>query len=70
MPTGLVGAEIDVAGNTIEGFAQAIVDPLSVSGIFYLNLNPTPDDITDKSGQGNHPTWFTAERASLWQEAT
>ncbi|MDH3279917.1 MAG: hypothetical protein OEQ18_02165, partial [Gammaproteobacteria bacterium] len=36
-------------------------NPLSTvagaAGIWYLNLNPTPTDISDKSGQGHHPAW-------------
>lgn len=33
---------------------------------WYLNMNPTPDDITDKSGNGRNPTWSTANRPTLW----
>lgn len=38
------------------------------SAIWYLNLNPTPDDITDKSGHGNNPAWVSSTKASLWTE--
>ena len=44
--------------------------PLSTTSgkasIWYLNLNPTPTDITDKSGAGHHPAWVGPERPSLW----
>ena len=38
------------------------------SNIWYLNLNPTPTDISDKSGQGHHPEWVGAERPRLWSD--
>src|SRR6185369_1009917 len=38
------------------------------SNIWYLNLNPTPADISDKSGQGHHPEWVGAERPRLWSD--
>lgn len=45
--------------------------PLStISGansIWYLNLDPTPTDIDDKSGRGNHPEWVGPERPRLWK---
>jgi hypothetical protein len=44
--------------------------PLSTTagsgGIWYLNLNPTPDDITDKSGKGHNPAWVSSTHAALW----
>jgi hypothetical protein len=33
---------------------------------WYLNMNPTPDDVTDKSGNGNDPGWQGAGRPDLW----
>lgn len=35
--------------------------------VHYMNLNPTPDDISDKSGQGNDPGWANALRPELWE---
>jgi hypothetical protein len=44
--------------------------PLSTSAgaanIWYLNLNPTPTDISDKSGRGHNPSWVGNERPTLW----
>ena len=44
--------------------------PLSTTAgaanIWYLNLNPTPADIADKSGKGHHPAWATMARPALW----
>lgn len=36
------------------------------AGIWYLNLDPRPDDISDKSGRGHHPEWVGEARAALW----
>lgn len=45
-------------------------NPLSTTtgaaSIWYLNLNPTPSDISDKSGKGHHPSWASSARPSLW----
>lgn len=51
---------------SLEGIAAEIANPGSIVTPWYLNLNPTPDDISDKSGSGNHPTWVGAQRPSLW----
>jgi hypothetical protein len=44
--------------------------PLSTAagaaGIWYLNSNPTPSDISDKSGRGHNPSWVGAERPALY----
>jgi hypothetical protein len=36
------------------------------ASIWYLNLNPTPSDISDKSGNAHHPSWASSARPSLW----
>jgi hypothetical protein len=36
------------------------------ANIWYLNLSPTPTDISDKSGQGHHPAWVGSARPRLW----
>jgi hypothetical protein len=36
------------------------------SSLWYLNINPRPGDITDKSGNGHDPAWSTANTATLW----
>jgi hypothetical protein len=44
--------------------------PLSTSAgagnVWYLNLDPTPEDISDQSGAGHHPEWVGSERPLLW----
>src|SRR5213075_3282666 len=39
--------------------------PAGKANIWYMNMNPTPDDILDKSGAGHNPSWV-ATPASLW----
>lgn len=46
---------------------EAASDTISAANIWYANPNPTPDDITDKSGQGHHFSWADgANKATLW----
>jgi hypothetical protein len=51
---------------------QEIAAPLSTTTgsawIWYLNVNPTPTDISDKSGRGHHPVWVGPRRPSLWSQ--
>jgi hypothetical protein len=44
--------------------------PAGAANIWYLNLNPTPEDISDKSGRGHHPEWVGRERPRLWAGPT
>jgi len=49
--------------------ASATNSPVTAAGIasvWYMNENPTPTDITDKSGAGHTPTWANANRPTLW----
>jgi hypothetical protein len=69
----LRGFQIYNARLTLNEVAQEIASPLSSSragNIWYLNINPTPGDISDKSGKGHHPSWVGNERPSLWGQAT
>jgi hypothetical protein len=36
-----------------------------IASVWYMNVNPTPSDVTDKSGAGHHPAWANANRPSL-----
>jgi uncharacterized protein YjdB len=51
---------------TLSEIAQEIAAPGSVRRPWYLNLNPTPSDISDKSGNGHHPSWVGPGRPTLW----
>jgi len=36
------------------------------ASVWYINKNPTPTDVTDKSGQGRNPSWANANRPTLY----
>jgi hypothetical protein len=63
----LYSASLSVADIVSEANA-----PLSTSagsaGVWYMNMNPTPSDISDKSGRGHHPTWAGSGRPALWSQ--
>lgn len=40
--------------------------PIAAANVWYMNLNPTPTDILDKSGAAHHPEWVGVERPLLW----
>lgn len=44
----------------------AAVSSLGISSLWYLNMNPRPTDVTDKSGGAHHPTWAGSLRPTLW----
>jgi len=64
------GIQIYSAQLTVSDILAEVATPLSTatgaSNIWYLNLNPTPSDISDKSGQGHNPEWVGSERPLLW----
>ena len=37
------------------------------TSVWYANINPTPTDIADDSGQGNDPSWDGDNRPALWE---
>lgn len=57
---------------TVKTVPQALVklamttNDTSDPNVHYSNISPTPTDITDKSGKGNHPSWANANRPSLY----
>ena len=51
-------AEIDAPQSTTRG----------QQSIWYLNVNPTPADISDKSGNGNNPSWVGSQRPALYTD--
>jgi len=46
-----------------------IDNPGSVRTPWYINLDPTPNDISDKSGAGHNPAWLDANRPALWESS-
>ncbi len=57
-----------VALNACETDAEvlSVCSSRSITSLWYLNMNPTPSDITDKSGNGRNPSWINANRPTLW----
>jgi hypothetical protein len=50
-----------------EAAHDSLVTAQGQLSIWYLNINPTPSDISDKSGNGHNPIWADpAARAGLW----
>ena len=66
----LRGIQIYSATLSLNDVLSEASSPLSTSAgatnIWYLNINPTPSDIADKSGKGHHPVWVGPERPALW----
>lgn len=58
---------------TLEDIQNEIKSPLSTpngsASIWYMNLNPTPKDISDKSGRENNPAWVGPLRPKLWRDS-
>lgn len=58
----------------VEEILQELEKPRSTAkgarSLWYLNQNPAPDDIADRSGAGNHPRWIGEERPTLWVPAS
>lgn len=42
------------------------VTTAGIANVWYTNIDPTPSDITDKSGEGHDPTWATSYRPAQW----
>lgn len=58
---------LSVGDAASEAFSDAVVTGAGASNVWYLNANPRPNDILDKSGNGNHFSWFdTSRTAELW----
>jgi plastocyanin len=55
---------------SLTNIRSEINHPLSTAAgssyIWYLNVNPTPSDISDKSGKNHNPTWVGSERPTLY----
>ena len=66
----LRGIQVYSANLSVPEILSEVSAPLSTgngaSNVWYLNLNPTPSDIADKSGAGHNPSWVGAERPTLW----
>ncbi len=68
----LRGIRIYSASLSINDILSEANSPMSTSagsaGVWYMNMNPTPSDIADKSGRGHHPNWASSGRPALWSQ--
>ena len=55
---------------TPDDIANEIGSAGSVQTPWYLNHDPTPSDIADKSGGAHHPVWVGTERPAVWHGST
>jgi hypothetical protein len=53
-----------------EAASDSLASAEGQANIWYMNINPTPADISDKSGKGHNPSWATSDRATLWSSST
>lgn len=62
--TGLSDADIATeAANITSNTPQTSA---GISNVWYMNQNPRPSDVTDKSGAGHDPSWVNANRPTEW----
>jgi hypothetical protein len=68
----LRGLQLYAAALSLPDLLAEVAHPLGttagMAGIWYLNLNPVPGDISDKSGKGHHPAWVDTTHAKLWTD--
>ena len=68
----LGGFQIDSAKLSLADIRSEALDPLSSAAgsasIWYLNVDPTPEDLSDKSGAGHDPAWVGSERPRRFTE--
>ncbi len=68
----LTGIQVYSSLLSLTDIAAEVNSPLSsnagAASIWYLNINPTPFDISDKSGKGNNPAWVGSGRPLQWNK--
>ena len=66
----LRGVQLYSAALSVDDIVNEANTPLITSAgnnaIWYINMNPTPTDISDKSGKGHNPAWVSSGRPALW----
>lgn len=55
----------DIASEADSGISSPVT-AAGISSVWYMNENPTPSDVSDKSGAGHSPSWANANRPTLW----
>ncbi len=66
----LRGIQIYSTNLSVADILSEVSSPLSTTAgaanVWYMNRNPTPTDISDKSGAGHNPEWVGSERPLSW----
>ena len=66
----IIDATLTQAEILQEADSDVLATAAARNSVFYHNPNPTPDDIMDKSGRGNHPSWVDdAHKPGLYSSA-
>lgn len=55
----------DIASEAASG-SNAAVTSAGIASVHYINENPTPSDVSDKSGAGHTPVYANLNRPTLW----
>ena len=63
---------LDIDGPLYDRMWRGFDDILSIIDphgwvTWYINDNPTPTDVTDKSSAGHDPSWANSNRPTLWE---
>ncbi len=67
----IIQAQLSLSDLVQEAVSDEIVTSVANANIWYYNPNPRPDDLLDKSGRGNHFSWYDpSQTASLWTETS
>jgi hypothetical protein len=53
-----------------EAASENLATTAGTANIWYMNINPTPDDISDHSGKGHNFAWANSNKAALWTGTT
>ena len=62
----LRGLQVYLSLLNMKDIESELEQPGSVVRPWYLNINPMPDDISDKSGNGHDPVWHSSNRPGLY----
>jgi len=65
----IIAKSLSDADILAEAGSEALATADGQNNIWYMNINPTPDDITDKSGAGHDPAWAGPTRAGLYSDS-
>jgi hypothetical protein len=57
---------VDLSAMETDAEVLAYCSSESITSLWLLLMNPTPTDVTDKSGNARHGSWAGSERPTLW----